>query len=358
MPQVSGGCWVPTNQELQTIERELWPRYANRTIFDILPIQSTEFARISFLQPDTYKGLQNYRGLDQPTRQIPNHYNPYGTMCSITPGYWGEHDYVSERFITEAAAPGSFCGGPVDLIPYITMLQQNLIERRYNRMEVNAWLALLNGVYYAYGEDGQVIYESTFDIRTYATDIPWSDYENSHPLADFRTITASFGLGTSASFGTDAVAYMNPITANCMFANQNTWDLGKIGLAACCDVMGPDTINRKLNGQGLPGIRIVPDSQLSEDGTPFRVIPDGKVLIVGRRPSGVPIGHYWYTRNAVTCGVTSGPWTKIVDNCDQGVPRKIKIFDGHNGGPAIEYPRAVVVLETGCTANSPAPVNP
>jgi hypothetical protein len=37
-----------------------------------------------------------------------------------------------------------------------------------------------------------------------------------------------------------------------------------------------------------------------------------------------------------------------VDNADRAVPRRIEVYDGHNGGPAIWYPRAIVVLETGC----------
>jgi len=66
-------------------------------------------------------------------------------------------------------------------------------------------------------------------------------------------------------------------------------------------------------------------------------------------PGNEPVGNYWYTRNAVGCTVDSGPWMKLVDTCAREVPRRITIFDGHNGGPMINYPRQLVVFRTGCT---------
>lgn len=113
--------------------------------------------------------------------------------------------------------------------------------------------------------------------------------------------------------------------------------------------MGPDMVNEQFRAQGLPQMRVYDEGYVDDDGNFFPYIPDGYVVVVGVRPGNVPIGHYWLTRNVVGCDVSTGFWQKLVDNCDREVPRKITMYDGHNGNPALEYPRAVVVLRTGCT---------
>ena len=173
--------------------------------------------------------------------------------------------------------------------------------------------------------------------------VPWSNFAGSYPLRDFRQIQL-LGRGTSARFDTCARAYMNRETANLLFANTNPLDVGRVGLSACCNFMSLEMINTQFAAQGLPQIVIYDEGWIDENDGFNLFIPTGYVVIVGCRPNNVPPGHYWLTRNAVNCSVTSGFWQKLVDNCDRAVPREIQIFDGHNGGPALEYPRMVVVL--------------
>jgi hypothetical protein len=137
---------------------------------------------------------------------------------------------------------------------------------------------------------------------------------------------------------------MNRETANLLFSNVNTQDVGRIGLSACCTFMSPEMINQQFAAQGLPQIVIYDEGFIDDNGGFNTYIPFGYVIIVGCRPNNVPPGHYWLTRNAVDCAITTGFWQKLVDTCAYEVPRKIKIYDGHNGGPALEYPRMVVVL--------------
>jgi hypothetical protein len=49
-------------------------------------------------------------------------------------------------------------------------------------------------------------------------------------------------------------------------------------------------------------------------------------------------------RNANNPGLAPGAYMKIVDNGDRAVPRLIQVHDGHNGGPALLYPSAIVVM--------------
>lgn len=342
MPTVSFGCFVPTAAEVQRLQMELFPRYlAGRLGLEILPFKSTEMPNIVFQQPDNFRGLQPFRGLDKPTQHIPKRYNPWGTLCQIEPGYWGEHDDLNEEIMTKWG--GIACNTMLDLTEYTTMLQNQLLERRANRIEYSIWQSLVFGRYTALNSSGQVIHEGEFNIQNTSVPVPWTNFASSFPLRDFRQIQL-LGRGTSTRFDSCARAYMNRVTANALMSNVNVQDVGRVGLSACCTFMSPAQINEQFMAQGLPQIQIYDEGYLDDSGGFNVYIPDGYVVIVGCRPGNVPVGHYWLTRNAVGCSVTSGFWQKLMDSCDREIPRKITIADGHNGGPALEYARSVVVM--------------
>lgn len=343
MPHNVAGCWVPTNFEIIQLQMELFPRYLQgRVGLEILPFRESDFSEIILNQPDIFKGLQQFRGLNKPTPAVPERYNPYGTYCKIEPGYWGEHDTLNEEILTKWAQPGS-CGAPLDVTGHITLLQQRLLERRANRAEYNVWQVLVYGRYTALNASGQVIFEAQFNNQSISAAIPWTNFPGSFPLRDFRQIQL-LGRGTSARFDSCARAYMNRETANLLLSNTNPNDVGRVGLSACCTFMSPDQINQQFLAQGLPQIVIYDQGFVDDNGSFNTYIPYGYVVVVGCRPGDVPVGHYWLTRNAVNCPVGSGFWQFMSDTCDREIPRKITIADGHNGGPALEYPRAVVVL--------------
>lgn len=351
MPVAVQGCLYPTNAELQALQQELLPRFStDRLGFDLLPFKSSDLSQIIYHQPDIFRGMQPFRGLDKPTRIANQSTNWIGKYCAVEPGYWGEHDQISEEWLTRASRI-MYCGNEaVDLTEEIGRRMERLLERRYNRIEFNIWQALAFGHYEALNSDGQIIHQAYFNIPQISVAVPWSNITDSTPLADFRCIQLR-SRGTSASFGADAVAYMNRVTANCLFKNQNPNDVGKAGLSACCTFMGPDMVNQQFAAQGLPQIQVYDQGWVDDSDNFYPYIPDGRVIVMGKRPGNVPLGHYWYTRNVLGCTPSSGPATFINDNCNTGnnpVPRNIKLYDVHNGGPAVEYPRAIVILETGC----------
>lgn len=350
MPITVDGCTYPSNAEFSQLQQDLFPRYAQgRLAFDILPFRTSESDQIVFDTPDIFRGLQNWRGLGEPTQRVRRDWNPYGTRCVVPPGYWGEHTTLDEEFLTRAAQPGS-CASVIDITEQVVRRTQHLLERRYNRIEFNDWQALVFGIYEATNSSGQIVHRSTYNIQHVSASIPWSNFAASKPLSDFRQIRLR-SRGTSARFDQTTFAYMNQVTFNCLAQNQNTWDVGKTGLTACCTYMGLDVVNQQFAAQGLPQIAIYDEGYVDDNDSFYPYIPDGKVVFIGKRPGNVPIGHYIYTRNVIGCSTTSGPWMMLRDSCMfNEVPRYIKIHDGHNGGPAIEYPRAIIVLDTGCTA--------
>lgn len=344
MPVTINGCLVPTAAEINTLQQELFPTFLEGKIgfTTILPSKTSELSEIILHQPDIFKGMQSFRGLNKPAPHVKHRYNPYGTMCKVEPGYWGESDTIDEEVFTKWGQPGS-CNQTLDLTWYTTQLQSRLLERRANRIEYNIWQALVYGKYVAYNQSGGIIFSQQFNIQNVSAGVPWSNFAGSFPLRDFRAIRL-LGRGTSAKFNTCARAYMNQETANLMFANTNPFDIGRIGLSACCIPMSQGQINQQFLAQDLPQVVIYDEGWVDDDDNFNVFIPYGYVVIVGCRPGGVPIGHYWLTRNAVDCNIGSGFWQKMVDTCDREVPRKVHLYDGHNGGPAIEYPRALVVL--------------
>lgn len=348
MPLQVAGCIYPTNAEFRMLQQELMPRYTeNRLGFQLMPFAESEFATIYFDRPDIFKGMQQWRGLKQGSKFVnEGRANPYGQRCEVQPGYWGEFDRVEEDLLTRGAQFGT-ASSVFDLTEHMVRMDRNLLERQYNRIEFNIWRSLVFGEYVAYNMSGQVVFQAQYDIRTISPRIPWSDRDRSTPLRDFRFVR-KFGRGTSADFGRGARYIMNQSTADCLFSNQNRNDIGKAGLSACCTFMGPDVVNAQFAAQGLGTVEVYDEGWVDEQRNFNLYIPDGYVVIVGARPGGTPVGHYWYTRNAVGCGITTGPWQKVVDTCEREVPREISVHRGHNGGPAIEYPRSVVILRTGC----------
>lgn len=344
MPTLSYGCFVPTSAELDRIQMELFPRYLDgRVGLEIMPFRTTDRDMIIINQPDIFKGMQQFRGLNKPTLPAPE-YNPYGNYCEVKPGYWGEHSPpIDEEQMTRWGSPMITCPGNLDITDWITQKQSQLLERRANRIEYNIWQTLVFGRYTALNSSGQIIFEQNFNVQTLSVAIPWTNFAGSFPLRDFRTIQL-LGRGTSARFDTCARAYMNRITANALMSNINPNDVGRVGLSACCVFMSPEQINQQFAAQGLPQIVIYDQGYVDDNGTFFPYIPDGYVIIVGCRPNNVPPGYYWLTRNAVGCSVSSGFWQKLHDTCDREVPRTITVLDGHNGGPALEYPRMVVSM--------------
>lgn len=343
MPLISNGCFVPTASEVMELQMELFPRYLEgRVGLDIMPFKETDLPSIVLHQPDIFKGLQAFRGLGKPTQSVPARYNPYGTFCHVEPGYYGEHDELGEEIMTKWASAGS-CNQIFDTTNYVTMIQQRLLERRANRIEYNIWQTLAFGRYTALNQAGQVIHEAQFNTQNISAAVPWTNFLGSFPLRDFRAIQL-LSRGTSARFDSCAKAYMNRETANLLMSNTNPNDVGRVGLSACCTFMSIGQINQQFEAQGLPQVVIYDEGFIDDSGNFNTYIPYGYVIVVGCRPNNVPIGNFWLTRNAVGCTVTSGFWQKLVDTCDREVPRRLIIYDGFNGSPALEYPRAVVQL--------------
>lgn len=344
------GCIYPTNYELVALQQAFQPELEDdRLGLQLLPIKTSQNAKITFQTPENFQGAQKWRGLGKDAGHSGMNWNPFGKICQVDPGYWGETECISEEFLTQAAPMGS-CGSAIDLGEHIANLTRGLMQRRFTRMEINIWQTLLFGHYEAQGPSGKTVASFDYPVDRINVSVPWSNYKKATPLKDFRCLITK-ARATSASFGACARYIMNQTTANCLFSNQNPNDVGKVGLSACCDFMGPDMVNNQFAAQGLGSIEIYEGRYIDDNGQIQMYIPTGLVLAVGCRPNNDPLGHYYMTRNVMGCTVDSGPYMGIHDNCDNGMgeARRITVSDAHNGGPGLHYPDALCVIDTGCT---------
>ncbi len=329
----------PTTLELNTVAQELVPRLvAARPIFDILPLREVDSHLLEWEQRDNYIGLQQVRGLNGAPKRV---VWTGGKRYAMQPGVYGEFKLIDEQQLTNRRAWGQVNGGPINVADLVMEAQTHLLGRRLDRIEYIGWTLLITGTF-SVADGSSVLHTDSFTTQTYAAGVAWGTAATSTPLADMRAIQLK-GRGYSLDFGSRAKAYMNRTTFNQMMSNTNASDLGGkkgIGLQS---ITGLGDVNRILSAEGLVEIVIYDEGYINDSGTWTLYIPNNKVLVIGARTDGDPIGEYRMTRNANNPGMGPGPYMKVVDD-ERDVPRTIVVHDGHNGGPVLFHPAAAVVM--------------
>lgn len=327
----------PTNAELREIAQDLLPRLqANRPVFRIFPIVDVDNHVVMWEQEDNYTGLQQVRGLNgEPPRIRKNGVKRY----LMQPGVYGEFELIDEVELTTRRQYGTF-NAPIDAADLVMRAQRRLLVRRLDRIESIVWTLLSTGTFSVAGPAGAVLHTDSYTMQVYSATTPWATAATSTPLADLRAVQL-LARGHSVNFGASAVAWMNQVTFNRMVNNTNNADIYGRRTAGLGTFNSEAQINQLLAGDNLPNIQIYDQGYLNDSGTFVPFIPDNVVIVVGQRGDGAPVGEYQMTRNANNPGLAPGAYMKIVDEPDE-VPRSLEVHDGHNGGPAIFFPSAVV----------------
>ena len=328
----------PSNIVLQQIAQEMVPRLsANRAIFDIMPMREVNADLLEWDQMDNYIGLQRVRGLNgDPGRVV----RTGGKRYVMQPGAYGEFTLIDERELTKRRPWGTF-EGPIDVTDLIRQEQDRLLQRRLDRIESIGWTLLATGTF-SVAEGSSVLHTDSFTTQTFAAGVTWATSATATPLADIRTVQLK-ARGYSLDFGARAKLYMNRSTLNAVLSNTNQADLGGRRGAGLSSINGPQQLNELLAMDDLPNIVVYDDTYYDDTGTLQLFIPNNKAILVGARRDGDPVAEYRLTRNANNPGMGPGPYMKIVDDPNR-VPRSIEIHDGHNGGPVLYHPAAIVVL--------------
>lgn len=332
----------PTNRQLRQIAAIKAPNLeAQRKIFEILPIDTVDSHVVEWMQEDNYAGLMQVRGLGgRPNRVM----HVGGKHYIMQPGVYGEFMIVDETEITKRRQWGQLSDAPVDVSDLVMQRQSRLLARRYDRIEYIGWTLLIAGTFSVSNPNGTVLHTDAYTTQTFTSSVAWSTPATSTPLADFRAIQL-LGRGKGVSFGAQSKAYLSRVTLNRMLSNTNNADIAGRRTSGLNTVLTQNEANSLLLGEGLPQIELYDEGYLSEPSGTFTLwIPDGKIVVVGKRTDGSAIGNFLMTRNANNPNSAPGAYQKIVDKGVDSVPREIEVHDGFNGGAALYFPSAVVVM--------------
>lgn len=350
MPIVTPSFVYPTNMELQAVDQDLLPTLAlTDPLFGDFPIREHDATTLKWEQRGNYNGLMQPRGQEGEYPVIPAvPLNDY----ELTPGRYGEHAFIKEKEIEDRRGFGQV-NTPINLTDLVVERHQQTATRQHNQMRFILWSLLTGGYYKQIAPNGAIIKSDAVVLQQYDSvangtfNQYWSSQSNSGPISDFRAVKLKH-RGHSVTFDSGATAWMNTQTLNYMLANTNTADLFGRRSQGLETVEGIDQFNRFIAMRdNLPQIREYDEFYNDSSDVPHTFIPDGIVVLIGRRTNGAALGEFSLTRNASN-GNSSTPLVKVVMHGlteNQAPPAKVAVYRGFNGGPRVFYPNAIVIMK-------------
>ena len=345
----------PTNFAMQKILPDLMARgRQGRLGLDIFPTQEYPAASVRWTQDDNYYGLQQMRGLDGG----PAHVQRVGfKQYAYEPGYYGEFVQIGEQELITRAGTAPIDTTPIDIEDLIVNADAQLIGRELDRMEKLVWDVLVSGsVTIEYKGPGGLNpnkYTDTYTIQTYTASVPWATTATATPIANFQSVQ-QLQVGHSVDLGAGAMAYMNQKTLNYLLNNSNSADFGGRRNQYGATLNNIDAVANYWQAQNLPKPVVYDQGYYPLIGQTTtaqfsKFIPDNKVVVVGARPQNARVGEIQLTRNGMNPNFAPGPYRLLKDyaqgvNAPKEIPPRIEIHRGWNGGPAIFFPSAVVVM--------------
>jgi hypothetical protein len=330
----------PTSAELQQIAQERLPRLMeNRVVFTFFPTTDVDAHLLKWEQADNFLGLQQIRGLNGEPPRVKR----VGQKIQMAPGAYGEFVPIDEQELTSRRQTGTF-GDPISVTDLVSMAELHLEQRELDRIELIIWTLLATGTFSVSNINGAVTHTDTYTVQTYTAGVTWATSATATPLANFRAVQL-LGRGKGVSFGAGAKAFMNRATANALFQNTNANDLAGRRVSGLLSPLNLTEVNAVLMGEDLPQVVPYDEGYLDDSGTFQLFVPNNKVVVIGQRPGNQNVGEYRKTRNANNPDLTPGSYSMIYDSIDaQKPPRNLEVHRGHNGGPVIFYPSAVVTM--------------
>ena len=320
------------------IEREKMPVLTlDDPIFSIFPITTQDSHILFWEQEDNFTGLQQVRGLDgQPAAVKRKGAKSY----EMTPGTYGEFVPLSETELTARRQYGSF-NVPVDISDLVMSAQDQLLNRRVDRLRKMLWDLALTGTFSVFGPDGALMHTDTFATQTFTASVPWATSATATPLADLRQMKY-LQRGKSVRFDKSAKLYANATTINGILANGNSTDFYGRRVTGLATANSIDDVNEILTNDNLPSLVEYDESYIDDTGAVQLFIPNSKALLVGQRPGGQKLADFAYTRNVNTPNMAPGPYMEVVES--PRPPKTYEVHDGFNGGPRLYYPSAFVSI--------------
>lgn len=330
----------PSAMELMGVEQQLLPTLKkDNPVFSIFPEVDKNIPLLMWEQLDNFQGMMSPRGLNGK----PGLVKAVGSkVYTMQPGYYGEYMTIDEREVTlsrQFATPNQV----VDVSDLVTQRGNQLLHRQVKRQAWVGWQLLVNGYFVVTDPYGVLQHADSYQQRTVTATVPWATVATATPIANFRAVRP-LARGYSVTFGRAATAYANSTTIQNLLNNSNSADLGGKRIENGSTVNDLGTVNRILAANDCPQIVEWDGIWQDESGVNNLDIPDNTVVVVGQRLDGAPIGNWINTRNAVNPGFAPGPYYEVFQPPFQ-VPPTVEIHRGVNGGEALYFPSAIVVLK-------------
>lgn len=343
---------MPTSLEMQgpVVLREITQlklpvKLADRKLLKLCPMTNVDETDLIYEQRGVYRGVQNARGLGGQTGPARR---PGVQSWRVSPGYYGDHWTLNEVELIRLREVGSW-DKLKSYEKHLSEATEILTERFLNRITLSIASIITTGGFQSSDLAGRQFYQGVYNIPQFTPSILWDQFATATPFANIRDYVAQLILGKSVVFK-DGVLLMSRPTFNLLMKNTNANDIGGKRLAVGANINNLDDVNKYLAADDLPTIEISDEDYYPEGESnlvaapgPVRYIPNGKVVLIGRRKDGALIGEYRLTRAIQNTNSAPGEWFSVEDR-RQYNPFAVTFRMGHNGGPTIYHPEALAII--------------
>lgn len=310
----------------------------------LMPFNTQDVTELIYEREDVNRGIQNARGSGNPAGAV---VRPDISEKRFTPGHYGDTYVIDESELENRREVGTWTefekqGALSDKIARL------FTDRYLDRVEKNIFDILCTGKFEARtpsrGGTGPVVVRSIHNIPQYTPANLFSNLTTSTPIQYFRSLMPQLQLGVSVDFR-QGWAIANRNTINTILNNQNSTDISSRRTNSGDTVNDLSSLNAILASNDIFNLTEYHKGYFPEgNGNPMvTFIPDGKIILVGTREDGEPIGDYVLTRNAHNANSAPGEHFMVNDYRTK-TPPHIEMTAGHNGGPVPLYLEAMAII--------------
>ncbi len=325
---------------------------------EILPETEAYTQKVRWDELDTDRGMTAPHEMGSDTRIDKR---PGMKTREYTPIPFKESDVLHEGEILRSREMGTL-GNVLNLDREVARITKARLDKTRIRMEWLRWQTLRGSI--SVNENGVVVSE-TFPIQSHDVSVDFDELATATPLKEYNAVKLKFRTTGASAMG--AKAYMNSKTANWHLENQNAADLKGFQNSNFVNLSySIEELNKVMAARGLPELVVYDEGYIDENGTFQLFIPDGEVIVVGKRPGGQKVGDWCSTpsmhrlKNGVWApGYFSilkannkpsvGSMTLSLAELGADENPRLKITGGIYGGTRLIYPRSVVKMNVKLT---------
>jgi|GEM_PF-3324235 len=328
---------------LRKVQEILLPRaMKDRELLKLMPFQKVDEVSLIYERRQVVTGRQWARGDMGPTGPVKK---PGIDAWPVEPGMYGDHYLITEKDLIKLREAGKWDSWE-NYDKQEARGAMHLTQRYLDRVEDNIAQMLMNGILMASNVSGTAVDVQVFKTNQYAPSVLFDQLATATPLKYLRNLIPKLELGLSVSMRKGFILLSRP-TLNLILNNANSADFYGRRADYGATFNNVEDLNEFQAGNELPPFKVYDAGYYSDppSGAPVfnRFLTNGKLVFVGQRTDGEPIGEYRLTRTAQNPNSAPGDWYSVQD-LRQHEPFSVILRQGHNGGPVPYYPEALATV--------------